>query len=200
MLIPTMIVAVALGAAGQAVKTPPSVGSPEVAALVERVVRLSDLERQKLLLERQRAELLVGDNHPDAVRLRSELQAVEAAIRLEAFQSYQSDAQRLAAERSQVENDLAAKRRLYGASHPLIRAAEQQLASIRERQRVAAVTELGAGSEARLRDAIAKHPDGVGHYLDLAGLYVLAQRHSDAEQMLAGAMAALKRVSASGIR
>lgn len=200
MLIPTMIVAFALGG-GQAVKpAPPPVSSPELAALVERVVRISELERQKLVLERERAELQVGDNHPDTVRLRSELQAVEAAIRLEGFQSYQSEAQKLAAERAQIESDLAAKRRLYGQAHPLIRAAEQHLASVRERQRVAAVTQLSNGMEAHLRAAIAAHPDGVGSYLDLASLYVAAQRVADAEQVLTGAMAALKRVSATGVR
>lgn len=199
MLIPTMIVALALGG-GQAVKTPPPVSSSELAALVERVVRISELERQKLQLERERAELQVGDNHPDAVRLRSELQAVEAAIRLEGFQSYQSDAQKLAAERGQIESDLAAKRRLYGQAHPLIRSAEQHLASVRERQRTAAVAQLSSGMEAHLRAAMAAHPDRVDSYLDLAALYVAAQRMTDAEQVLTGAIAALKRASATGIR
>lgn len=169
--------------------------SQELTILVERVVRLAVLQRQKLELEQQLAteRQQVGENHPTVGRLLTQLAEVESAIERENLESYQSDAKRLAERRAAIELRIATDRRLLGENHPTIRASETQLTALKEQQRVAAVAILADGGEAELRAAITRQPETLASYLELAGLYVLAGRGDDAARVLTDALAILKR-------
>jgi len=189
-----LVLMVALGTGSQA-QSGQVQSSQELTILVERVVRLAGLQRQKQDLEQQLAteRLQVGENHPTVGRLRTQLAEVESAIQRENLESYQSDAKRLAERRAAIEFRIATDRELLGENHPTIRAAQTQLAAVKEQQRVAAVAALADGGETELRTAITRQPTTIGPYLELAGLYALAARTDDAVRVLTDALAILKR-------
>lgn len=190
----TLLLVVALGSGGQAQSTQAQ-SSQQLTTLVERVVRLADLQRQKLELDQQLAteRLRAGENHPAVQALLVQLAEVESAIRRENLESYQSDAKRLSEGRAALELRIATDRKSLGESHPTIRATETQLAAVKEQQCVAAVSALADGGEAELRAAITRQPATLAPYLELAGLYVLADRSADAAQLLTDVLAILKR-------
>lgn len=190
----TFLLVVALGAGGQA-QSSHTQSSQELTTLVERVVRLAELQRQKLELDQElaTARQQVGENHPTVQILLTQLAEVESAIRRENLESYQSDAKRLSERRAALELRISTDRRRLGESHPTIRATETQLAALREQQRATAVAALADGGEAELRAAITREPATLAPYLELAGLYVLAARSDDAAQVLTDALAILKR-------
>lgn len=190
-----LILVVALGAGGQASRSapppPPPPTTQELSALVERVVRLADLQQRRLDLEEELAGKALGEGHPEVVALRAALADIAAAIRREGLQSYRSEAYLLAERRVQIENQLARMR--VGREHPDYRSAEMKLAAIRAQQRAAAVTTLGGGLEAELRAEIARQPNEVSPYLSLIELLTHAGRSDEALVLLSEAQAALKR-------
>jgi hypothetical protein len=182
----------ALGLGGQAPKpVAQSPTTPELAVLVERVVRLADLQRRKLDLEDELAAKALGEAHPEVIALRAALADVTAAIQREGLQSYRSEAYLLAERRVKLENALARLR--LGPDHPERRSAEMQVAAIKEQQRAAAARALVGGLEAQLRAEIAKHPNELSPYLSLAELLAHAGRTDDAAVLLGQAQTALKR-------
>jgi thioredoxin-like negative regulator of GroEL len=191
----SLILLVALGVGGQASRpAPPPVPSTspqELAALVERVVRLADLQRRKLDLEEELAGKALGEGHPEVIALRAALADVAAAIQREGLQSYRAEAYLLAERRVQLENQLA--RMQVGPGHPDYRSTAMKVTAIREQQRAAAVKALAGGLEAQLRVEIARHPDDVPPYLSLAELFTHAGRPEEAATLLGQAQAALKR-------
>lgn len=194
MMFTAFLLVVALGTGGQA-QSSPAQSSQELTILVERVVRLADLQRRKLELDQKLAteRQQVGENHPTVRELLTQLVEVESAIRRENIESYQSDARHLSERRAALELRIATDRRSLGEGHPTMRASETQLAAVKEQQRVAAVAALADGGEVELRAAITRQPNTVGPYLELAGLYALAGRSADAVQVLTDALAILKR-------
>ncbi len=188
----SLFLVVALGVGGQAsrpVPQPPT--TPELAALVERVVRLADLQQRKLDLEEELAGKALGEGHPEVIALRAALADIAAAIQREGLQSYRSEAYLLAEKRVQLENGLARLR--VGREHPDYRSAEMKVAAIRAQQRVAAVVALSAGLEVQLRADIARQPNEVSAYLSLVEMLTHAGRADEALVLLSEAQAALKR-------
>jgi len=187
----SLFLVVALGLGGQAKPAPQPPTAPELAALVERVVRLTDLQRRKLDLEEELAGKKLGAAHPDVVALRAALADIAAAIQREGLQSYRSEAYLLAEKRVQLENNLARLR--VGRAHPDYQSAELKIAAIKEQQRVIAVAALAGGLEAQMRADIAARPNDVSAYLTLAELFTHAGRVDEALVLLSDAQAALKR-------
>lgn len=188
----SLFLVVALGLGGQA-KPAPQATSTELAAIVERVVRLTDLQRRKLDLEEELAGKKLGAAHPEVVRLRAALADIAAAIQREGLQSYRSQAYVLAEERVRLENALARLR--VGRQHPEYLSTSSTLAAIKEQQRVLAVTTLAGGLEAQVRAEIAARPNELSGYLTLAELFTHAGRTDEALVLLSDAQAALKRAA-----
>ncbi len=191
----SLILLVALGIGDQASRPapppPPPPTTQELSALVERVVRLADLQHRKLDLEEELAGKALGEGHPEVVALRAALADIAAAIQREGLQSYRSEAYLLAERRVQIENQLARMR--VGREHPDYRSAEMKLAAIRAQQRAAAVAALGGGLEAELRAEIVRQPNELSPYLSLIELLTHAGRSDEATVLLGEAQAALKR-------
>ena len=191
----SLILLVALGIGDQASRPapppPPPPTTQELSALVERVVRLADLQHRKLDLEEELAGKALGEGHPEVVALRAALADIAAAIQREGLQSYRSEAYLLAERRVQIQNQL--ERMRVGREHPDYRSAEMKLAAIRAQQRAAAVAALGGGLEAELRAEIARQPNELSPYLSLIELVTHAGRSDEAAVLLAEAQAALKR-------
>lgn len=191
-MISSLLLVVALGFAGQASKAPlPAQPTPELSVLVERVVRLADLQRRKLDLEQELAAKKLGPQHPEAMSIQTQLADIVSAIRREGIESYHSDANALADRRSALSNQLSRLR--VGNGHPDFQRLSTQIAAIREQERVASVALLASGVEAELKALIARQPDDVQSYLELAGLFVTAGRPDDASALLTQAQTALKR-------
>jgi hypothetical protein len=165
--------------------------SQNLTVLVERVVRMADLQQQKLDLEHRLADLGLGENHPEVLNLRAELAALQTAIRREEYVSYLTESQQLENQRADLERELATTG--LGSSHPIARRLNTQIATVREQQRQAATERLMSGIETDLRTAIDRAPDNLAPYLDLARLYAAAQRPVDAEAVLMSAIAVLKK-------
>lgn len=191
-MIPSLLLVLSFAVTGQAAKTPPPVQStPELSILVERVVRLADLQRRKLDLEQELASKQLGAEHPDAIALRAQLADLVSAIRREGLQAYRSDASVLSERRIALENALSRLR--VGKAHPEFKSLSKQVAAIAEQQRVAAVAILASGLEADFKASIARQPDDVHPYLELAALLITAGRVDEASALLTEAQAALKR-------
>lgn len=191
-MILSLMLTLSLGMTGQPQKAAaPVAPPPELSVLVERVVRLADLQRRKLDVEQELAAKQLGSEHPEAIALRAKLADLQSAIRREGLQGYHSDVNLIAEKRIALENQL--DRLKVGKLHPDHQSLSTQIATFREQERVAAVAVLSSGIEADLKAAIARQPNDVLAYLELAGLYVTAGRTNDAATMLTEAQAALKR-------
>lgn len=189
----TILVVLALGSGvhEQAKPQDTQASVSELSTMVERVVRLADLQRRKLDLELEMTALQVGESHPSRIALQEQIGLIDAAIRREQFRSYVSDAQLLAEQRASLEDELTRLRRRFGASHPTIQAKEREIHAVRMRQQEKAVEILAGGMEQQLRAAIVNHPASATAYLDLAGLLIVADRKTEAQKVLADLTAAL---------
>lgn len=188
------IVVLALALAGPAGST----GAPaaqqsaqELNAIVERIVRVAELHRQRLELERELAGLTYGESHPVVLEVRRKLDAVVSQIRRENLAATQADVRILAARQHALEAQLAGMH--FGADHPLRRSAQTELNAVKEQQRVAAVAALSSGVEAELKALVAARPTTIAPYLELADLYAMAGRNEEAAAMLTQALAVLQR-------
>jgi hypothetical protein len=191
-MIASLLLVLSLAGPAQAAKTPPPAQTtPELSVLVERVVRLADLQRRKLDLEQELAAKQLGDGHPEVIQLRAQLADLTAAIRREGLQAFRNEAMLLTDRRIALENQLSRLR--VGQAHPEHQMLTRQLAAIREQQRVAVVALLSSGVEADFKAMIARQPDDVHSRLDLADLLITAGRADEAATLLTEAQAALKR-------
>lgn len=191
-MIPSLLLVLSLAGPGQAPQTSsPAQLTPDLSVLVERVVRLADLQRRKLDLEQELAAKQLGPEHPETIMLRAQLADLVSAIRREGLQAYRHDANLLTERRIALDNELSRLR--VGNAHPQFQALARQVAAIREQQRIAAVAVLSSGLEADLKAAIARQPDDAQTYLELAGLLLTAGRAEAASALLTEAQAALKR-------
>ncbi len=187
----TAIVVLAFALTGLTGAPAPQQSAQELNAIVERVVRVSELHRQRLELERELAGLRFGEAHPMRVTVSQKLEAVRSQIRRVNFEATQSDIQMLAARRYALEQRLIDMP--LGADHPVRQSVQTELNAVREQQRVASVAALSSGMEAELKALVAARPTTIAPYLELADLYALAGRNTEAEAMLTQALAALKR-------
>ncbi len=90
-MIPSLLLVLSLAGPAQAPKTSsPAQPAPELSVLVERVVRLADLQRRKLDIEQELAEKQLGAEHPETLELRAQLADLVSAIRREGLQDYRS--------------------------------------------------------------------------------------------------------------
>jgi hypothetical protein len=191
-MISSLLLVLSLAFPGQAGKAPPPTQTaPELSVIVERVVRLAELQRRKVDIEQELAGKQLGQQHPDTIALRAELADLLGAIGRENLQVYQDDASLLSERRIALENELSRKK--LGKAHPDFLRMSQQLAAIQEQQRAAAVAFLSSGGEAELKATIGRQPAGVQAYLELAGLFITAGRADEAAALLTEAQAALKR-------
>lgn len=191
-MISSLLLVLAFGVSGQAGQAPPAAQTtPELSVLVERVVRLADLQRRKLDLEQELAAKKLGVQHPESVRIQMQLAEIVSAIRREGLESYHSDAHALADRRITLETQLSRLR--VGHAHPEFQQLSTQIAAIKEQERLASVALLAAGVETELKAVIARQPNNVQTYLELAGLLITAGRADEASALLLEAQAALKR-------
>lgn len=191
-MISSLLLVLSFAVTDQAAKTPPPAQTtPELSVLVERVVRLADLQRRKLDLEQELASKQLGPEHPETIQLRAQLADLMAAIRREGLQAFRNEAMLLTERRIALENELSRLR--VGKAHPEYQSLSRQLAAIREQQRVAVVALLSSGVEADFKVMIARQPDDVHSRLDLADLLITAGRPDEAAALLIEAQAALKR-------
>jgi hypothetical protein len=191
-MISSLLLVLSLAFPGQAGKAPsPAQTAPELSVIVERVVRLAELQRRKVDIEQELAGKQLGQQHPDTIALRAELADLLGAIGRENLQVYQDDASLLSERRIALENELSRKK--LGKAHPDFLRMSKQLAAIQEQQRAAAVAFLSSGGEAELKATIGRQPAGVQAYLELAGLFITAGRADEAAALLTEAQAALKR-------
>lgn len=191
-MIVSLLMALSLAGPAQAAKTPAATPpTPELSVLVERVVRLAELQRRKLDLEQELAAKQLGAEHPETIQLRTQLADLTSAIRREGLQAYRNEDLLLAERRIALENELSRLR--VGKAHPQFQTLSRQIAAIKEQQRVASVALLASGIEAELKALIARQPDYVQTYLELAGLFATAGRADESAALLAEAQAALKR-------
>ncbi len=186
----TALVVIAFAFAGLTSAPPPQQSAEELNAIVERVVRVAELHRQRLELERELAGLTYGESHPVVLDVRRKLNAVVSQIRRENLEATRADVRILAARQHALEGQLAGMH--FGSDHPLRRSAETELNAVKEQQRVAAVAALASGVEAELKALVAARPTTFAPYLELADLYALAGRNEDAAAMLTQALAVLK--------
>lgn len=187
----TAIVMLAVALTGFTVGPSPQQSAQELNAIVERVVRVAELHRQRLELERELAGLPFGEAHPMRVSVSRKLEAVRSEIRRESLAATQADIQMLAARRYALEQRLADMP--FGSGHPMRMSAQTELNAVKEQQRVAAVAALSSGTEADLKALVAARPTTIAPYLELADLYAVAGRNDDAAAMLTQALAVLKR-------
>lgn len=191
-MISSLLLVLSFAVTGQAAKTPPPAQTtPDLSVLVERVVRLADLQRRKLDIEQGLAANQLGAEHPDMILLRAQLADVVSEIRREGLQAYHSDASLLTERRVALENELSRLR--VGKAHPDYQRLSSKIAALKEQERVASVALLASGVEAELKALIARQPDYVQAYLELAGLFATAGRTDEASALLTEAQAALKR-------
>lgn len=190
----TSIVVLALALTGLAGAPAPPQSAQELNAIVERVVRVAELHRHRLELERELAALTFGPSHPVVVEVRQRLDAVLSQIRRENLAASQADGRLLADRRYALEHQLA--NMSFGRDHPVRRKAQTELTAVKEQQRVAAVAALSSGVEAELKALVAAKPSTIAPYLELAEMYALAGRNEEAAAMLTQALAALKQAGA----
>ena len=167
-MIPSLMLVLSLAGAAQAPKAPPQApAAPELSVLVERVVRLADLQRRKLDLEQQLAASMLGAEHPETIQLRTQLADVTAAIRREGLQAFRSEEMLLTERRIALENELSRLR--VGKAHPQYQSVTRQLAAIREQQRNAVVALL----------AIDRQTAGLRQTPDSEGIHAFAARNRE---------------------
>ncbi len=190
-----LLLTLALAGGSQVQARTPS--PPDITAIVERAVRLSELQRRKIEVEGQlvASRQQYGENHPEMAVLLAQLAEVDSALLREGFAARQVDAVRLENRRIALDSEIVKLLKTLGPNHPAVRTKQTEVAALNEQLRSAAVTALASGMERELRTGITNAPASIGAYLDLAKLYATAGRPADAERLLTEAIAQLRKSS-----
>ncbi|HEX6324867.1 MAG TPA: hypothetical protein VFZ36_14155 [Vicinamibacterales bacterium] len=195
-IIPAAVLIAALaagaGCAARTVPPPPAPTPASDAVRVARIVRLMELNRNRVSLEVERAGLAerLGPNHPQMRAIAGQLAAIDAAIAREflpeeqaAVAAFEDRAMEL---RLQLEQEVAMGR---GENHPAVVAVKRKLATVEQM----ALETREAQSEAVLIARVRQEPSAAEPQIELALHYLRAGRHAEAAQALDRALRLLRR-------
>lgn len=191
-LIALMVVSSAGACASRATPPPPAPTPASDAVRVARIVRLMELNRNRVALEIEQAGLSqrFGANHPQMQAIANQLATIDAAIKREflpeeqaAVAAYEDRAVEL---RLRLEQELAKGR---GESHPEVTSLKRQIATLEEM----ATAGRAAQEEATLLARVQQTPDDAAAQIELALHYVRAGRAAEAERALDRALKLLRR-------
>lgn len=180
------------GCAARSLPPPPPPTAATDAVRVARIVRLMELNRNRVALEVERAGLSqrYGERHPQMVTIASQLAAIDAAIareflpeELAAIAVYED---RAIALRLQLEQERAKGR---GENHPEVQSIRHQLATLQEM----AEAQRGPQAEANLIARVQRDPSAVAPQIELALHYLRAGRQAEAERALDRALKLLRK-------
>jgi len=180
------------GCAARSVPPPPAPTPASDAVRVARIVRLMELNRNRVSVEVERAGLAerLGPNHPQMRAMAGQLAAIDAAIAREflpeeqaAVAAFEDRAMEL---RLQLEQELAMGR---GEKHPAVVAVRRQLEAVEHM----AGEKREAQSEAVLLARAQQEPAGAAPQIELALHYLRAGRQAEAAQALERALELLRR-------
>lgn len=189
-----LIVAVTAGAGctARSVPPPPAPTPASDAVRVARIVRLMELNRNRVGLEVERAGLAerLGPNHPQMRAIAGQLAAIDAAIAREflpeeqaAVAEFEDRAMEL---RLQLQREMALGR---GENHPEVVAVRRQLETVEQM----AGEKRQAQSEAVLLARVQQEPAAAAPQIELALHYLRTGRHAEATQALERALKLLRR-------
>jgi hypothetical protein len=191
-LLPGLLtLALAAGCAAKAAPPPPPTPASD-AVRIARIVRLMELNRNRVALELERVSMAqrYGERHPEMLRVTSQLQAVDAAIKREflpdeqaAIAAYDDKATAL---RLQLQEELLKGR---GENHPAVMSIRHQIATLEQMASEA----RGPQTEAALLARIQQDPQAPAPQIELALHYLRQGRNADAERALERAMKLLRR-------
>jgi hypothetical protein len=186
------VTALAGGCAAKAVPPPPPPTPASEAVRIARIVRLMELNRNRVALELERVSMSqrYGERHPEMVRVTTQLASIDAALKREflpdeqaAISAYDDKATAL---KLQLQEEILKGR---GENHPEVRAIRQQIAAVEEMANEA----RGPQTEAILLARIQQDPAAPAPHVELALHYLRLGRHADAERALDRAMRLLRR-------
>lgn len=169
--------------ASRSAPPPPAPTAASDAVRVARIVRLMELNRNRVALEVERAGLSerYGERHPEMLRIASQLAVVDAAIAREFLPEEQAAVSayedRAVALRLQLQAEMARGR---GENHPEVVSVKRQLAAI---ERMAGETRAPR-NEAMLLARIQQDPLDPAPQIELGLLYLRAGRNADATRAL----------------
>lgn len=192
-ILAALVVMASAGACASRATPPPPAPTPASDAVrVARIVRLMELNRNRVALEIEQAGLSqrLGANHPQMQAIANQLAAIDAAIKREflpeeqaAVAAYEDRAVEL---RLRLEQELAKGR---GESHPEVTSLKRQIATLEEM----ATAGRAAQEEATLLARVQQTPDDAAAQIELALHYVRAGRAAEAERALDRALKLLRR-------
>lgn len=171
------------GCASRSAPPPPAPTAASDAVRVARIVRLMELNRNRVALEVERAGLSerYGERHPEMLRIASQLAVVDAAIAREFLPEEQAAVSayedRAIALRLQLQAEMAKGR---GENHPEVVSVRRQIAAI---ERMAGETRAPR-DEAVLLARIQQDPLDPAPQIELGLLYLRAGRNADATRAL----------------
>jgi hypothetical protein len=180
------------GCAAKSIPPPPAPTPASDAVRIARIVRLMELNRNRVTLELEKVSLAqrYGERHPEMVRLSSQLAAIDAAIKREflpdeqaAVAAYEDKAVAL---RLQLEQELVKGR---GENHPDVRAIRNQIATLEQM----ASQSREPQAEAVLLARVQQEPSAPAAHIELALHYIRSGRTADAEASLDRALRLLRR-------
>jgi len=192
-ILAVIVVMASAGACASRATPPPPAPTPASDAVrVARIVRLMELNRNRVALEIEQAGLSqrFGANHPQMQAIANQLATIDAAIKREflpeeqaAVAAYEDRAVEL---RLRLEQELAKGR---GESHPEVTSLKRQIATLEEM----ATAGRAAQEEATLLARVQQTPDDAAAQIELALHYVRAGRAAEAERALDRALKLLRR-------
>ena len=185
-------VASASACASRTAPPPPAPTPASDAVRVARIVRLMELNRNRVALEVEHAGLSqrLGPNHPQMLAITSQLAAIDAAIKREflpeelaAVAAYEDRAVEL---RLRLQQQLAMGR---GEAHPEVTSLKRQIATLEQ----LATESRPAQDEATLIARVQQAPDDAAPQIELALHYLRSGRTAEAERALDRALKLLRR-------
>ena len=196
-VVPLLVLIGSLAGAGCAARTaplpPPPAPTPASDAVrVARIVRLMELNRNRVALEVERAGLSqrYGERHPQMMSIAGQLAAIDAAIAREflpeeqaAVAVYEDHAIAL---RLQLQQELAKGR---GENHPDVVTIRHQLSTLQQM----ADSQRVPQAEAVLLARVQQDPNAAAPHIELALHYLRAGRQADAERALDRALRLLRQ-------
>ena len=195
MILAALLAAAVVSGAGCVARSAPPPPAPTAASdavRVARIVRLMELNRNRVAMELERVALSqrYGENHPQMKTVTSQLAAIDSAIAREFLPEEQAAIaaydQRALELRLQLQEQLALGR---GESHPEVKRVRSQLAAVERMAGEGRETQ----DEATLLARIQQEPDSPAPQIELALLYMRANRAAEAERALDRAIKLLRQ-------
>lgn len=187
-----LTIAIAAGCAARSTPPPPPPTPASDAVRIARIVRLMELNRNRVALELERVSMSqrYGERHPEMIRIASQLATIDAAIKREFLPDEQAAVaaydDRAAELRLRLQQEFAKGR---GENHPDVRSIRSQIATVQQMASEARAPQ----AEALLLDRIQADPAAPAPHIELALHYLRAGRQAEAEKALDRALRLLRR-------